>query len=251
MADNVGPYSQDVLTRIYNVQWGGIYVVIIGAKSDYAVSSMDGVSILEKNQGPGPQSLFRTGTLIECPANAGEGFATLNSTLVGGPGGESGVGEGSALIAVMVYPKTEEVRTSWWNYAKAYQGVDSTGDALLDAGPFLWIAEFRAYNPCLVNFKIKTEPHLTTPAEVGDTIVQAYPISGAHTGLGGQLETVVVTGFSIPMYRTDTTGIGQVYRSPPSWSGDVVTVDDGQAVSLGLLFGTNPPLIAGDIPYGA
>jgi hypothetical protein len=242
MPPDIGPYSQDVLTRIYNVQWGAVYVVITGAKSDYAFSDMDGVSILETKRGPGPQSEFMTGTLIECSTSAGERFATLDSKLVGGPGGEGG-GEGSTLIAVMVYPKTDEVRARWWDYATAYQGVN---DGTL--GPFRWLASFRAFNPCRVNFKIKNKPHLTQPAEVGDVIVQAYPISGAHQGLGGQSESVVVEGFSISSYRTDTTGAGPIYACPPEWRVDVVQLDDGVAVASGLRFGKDPPLIGSDIP---
>jgi hypothetical protein len=36
MADQIGPYSQDLLTRIYNVQWGSGLAVEFGNKAEDA-----------------------------------------------------------------------------------------------------------------------------------------------------------------------------------------------------------------------
>lgn len=257
------PYSTGIFETITGVHFSDrrVYVIITGAGNDYAsadgqpgvpvldvgsTETTHGTVVLATRQGPGPQSPFMTGTLIECSSDAGEEFATLVSKLVGGPGGEGG-GQGSTLIAVMVYPKTKEVRTSWWDYARGYQGVANPipiVDALQSAGPFLSIASFRAYDPCVVNFKIRFEPHLLSPSTTKDKMVQAYPTSGAHLGHGGNNEPVSVTGWTYDVYRLDKDGTGQIYLTPPEWQ--PIHVDSATAFGFGLLFNTDPPLINAD-----
>jgi len=251
--DKNPPYRLDPFQNIVNVQFSfRVYVVITGARTDYAVPNPEkpGVKVIETKQGPGPQSPFMTGTLIECSASAGEQFASLDSTLVGGPGGEGG-GEGSTLITIMVYPKTEKVRDNWWGYARAYQGIGLKPEETRTeaAGPFLWIAEFRAYGPCKVDFTIRNKPHLIgpVPPDVRDTIVEAYPTSGRHTGAGGNLEAVSVTGFLITRYRTDKKGTETLYVTPPAWAADEGITSTFPKMG-GLRFGKDPPLIASDIP---
>lgn len=245
------PYRLDPFQNIVNCQFSPrVYVVITAAKSDYATAGQDGVEILETRQAPGPQSTFMTGTLIECSANTGEEFAKLNSSLMGGPGGEGG-GEGSTLITAMVYPKTEEVLASWWTYAQKYQGQLEPDNNILDAGPFLWISEFRAYGPCSVSFKIKIRPHLVNPGPgVKDKITQAYATSGSHSGPGGGLETRTVTGFRVEFYRTDKDGAGQIYRGNVSaWRSEIVETPGTGDEFKGIGFGKDPALIPADIPY--
>jgi hypothetical protein len=234
----------DPLQMIVNIKTAPqVYVVITAAKSDYAVANKG--TVIETQQAPGPQSPFMTGTLIQCSVSAGEAFASLASTLVGGTGGD-----GSTLIAVMVYPKTDEVRASWWDYAQAYQGQNVVEDSIAESGPFLWISQFRAWGPCNVDFKIRNKPHLIDPpADVRDTIVQAYPTTGAHDGTGGLNQPVSVLGYSNSFYRTDKDGTGPIYTTAPEWATDVIFVDAGiPSGFLGLLFGEDPPLIAADVP---
>ncbi len=251
------PYRLDPYQNIINVQLSTrVYVVITSTFDDYAIPNPDSsVKLIDKRKRVVGPPFGSTCTLLECSSNAGADFATLKSSLVGGPGGEGG-GQGSVVINVMVYPKTDEVRKNWFDYALKFQGIGTSNDHVVEAGPFLWIAYFSAYNPCVVKFKIRSKPHLKGTPPKG-TIVEAYPTTGTHDGLGGQNEPVKVLGYFIGFYRTDKKGTGTVFAggatqtaAPSDWKPDVVFIDAGLTpfFSKGLLFGKDPPLIDADIP---
>jgi hypothetical protein len=240
------PWRLDPFQNIVNCQFAPrVYVVIVGA-GEHATAGKEGVSILDTRSVASPtSSLNKTGTLIECSAAAGEGFASIHTPIIGGPGGEGG-GEGSALMQIIVYPKVDDVLSDWWEWAKHWDGVDTEPDDSL--GPYLWVAGVRAYGPSTYDFKIKYKPHLNPPGPhaTKNTMVQAFPTTGAHSGLGGIGEPMFVTGYFIYEYRLDKKGEGTLYVPPPSWRPDETTVGPGGAYATGLNFPKEPPLIDSD-----
>jgi hypothetical protein len=248
------PWRLDPFENIINCQFAPrVYVLIIGAGPEFATANKRGVEVVDTHTAvPHPTaSVPLSCTLIECSANAGEEFASVRTATTGGSGGEGG-GNGASLIYVVVYPKTEEVLANWHEWAEHIRGVNVPDGEEEDPeiGPFLWIVITWSYAPVSFDFKIKYKPHLTSPAPgVRDVMVQAYPTSGGHSGPGGLLENVDILGFIVNSYRLDKDGTGQVYKSPPEWSGTTVKFHAGFPDSLarGLEFGQDPPLIAVDL----
>ncbi len=250
----VEPFKEDFRTRIINVGWGSkVYVVISGADGAFAQALKKGVNVLDQQSTPfGGSTAFLTGTLLECPANAGADFALLSTITTGGSGGQGG-GTGSTFPTIFVYPRTAEVRALWWAYTRDFFGQGNAEAGIFESAPYLWIAGSKTFSPVTVKFKIEKVPHLigVPPDAPFNTIVRAYPTTGVSNGPGGNNEPASCTGYGIVGYRTEKAGTGVKYfgaSHQPLWATDPVIVDDGVVEGLGLLFGRSPPLIASDIP---
>jgi hypothetical protein len=219
----------DLLTRVRNIRWaGGVYAIII-AEGAYAIANPDpvrNVRVIETKTDPevtGITGAPVTATLLEPPANAGADFATINAT--------AGLPDAAERVEVIVVPKSETAKAQWFEMYV----VPISGERAIPTAPFLWLLNTMQFTePRLIRFKIRHAPHLTPPPG-RVPMVQMYPTTEP---------TESQMGYSVWAYRTDTKGTGTKFRAPPEWSTDVIT----NLGAPGLLFETDPPLIAADIP---
>jgi hypothetical protein len=228
-------YSQDVLTRIFNVQWGGVYVVIVARDYNYAVSNSDSVTVLDTRSeflgGTGFPTM--SGTLVECGSSAVDDFITL-PTMPTHPLGLEG-------IYVFVCPHTDEVKNNWYDYVKSQFDGDFSDDNGYPLRPFFWFARTWSGSKTTMNFKIRFERITSDPGAA--KIAQAYPTSGDTDWPSSNGTIYYIQGWFVDAYRLDKDGVGAIYDGYiPEWKIDpVITFSTGADPVMGLKFGRDPP----------
>ena len=220
------PFSADILTRFTKYVTTGNVYAIIAANGSYAIANPDphkGVTVVATHTDPAVTASV-TATLLEVSANAGDECATINTKT-------TGTSLGFERVYCIVCPITAEAKANW--YQMYVVPIDNNE---MPTAPFLWRLTTMIFNtPTLVRFKIGDNPHIV-PAPGSVPMVQMYPMTGP---------TTTQTGWQVFAYRTDKKGTGQMFKSPPEWSTDIISIFGDR----GLAFGKDPPLIAADVPF--
>jgi len=237
------PYRLDPFQNIINVQFQfKVYVIIVAQNGEYAVANPDmkSVKVIETRSNPSVVSLLGkpvTATLIECPVNAGEDFASLETTW-------TAVGGFPEEISAYVCPKTKEIQENWFDWYVASVNDEDN----LSSHPFLLrLGKIPMGVPTTIKFKIRYEPHLLDENADNNKMVQMYPTTGTHDWAGVGL-TNHTKGWVWRAYRTDKHGTEKLFKAPPEWKTDSIILFGTSVIAPGLLFGKDPPLIAADIP---
>jgi len=243
------PYRLDPFQNIVNVNFAfNVYVIIVACTGDFAVAKSDSVKIIDRQSSDpalviGGDGSPVTATLIQCSANAGADFVELQTSLISGPL------DNSEKVYAIVCPKTDDVKANWFeDYVVNFYSAGST--VTPPTKPFLWILSGILMGaPTLMKFKIRYAPHLSHPSPgAKDKMVQMYPTTGNNVYAGNSFGNSIA-GWAVQAYRTDKAGTGPLFGIPPEWNTDNIIYFSGVPAGTGLLFGKDPPLIAGDVPY--
>jgi hypothetical protein len=273
-----GAFSQDVLTSIVNVNWGGGIIVVFMEVSPWTpqpvfiLTPEGGAATLlaswetpSYSTDPAP---FKN-SAYQVTADAG---VFLTSTAPDLPSGSDGVAydiNGTWLNVLVFAVADGNIEAS---LAQAKAGTKLMAPALYlvnltnadlpsEVAPpgLLWGITTGAFTAGVsLQWKIRSGEHRdpeTSPEPPPNSMVQCYPLASSHPGYVGDVK-VTYSGYYLIAYRLDPAGTGDVYSKapavtdtgtqnlPPEWSATIVT---GPFPSVGIPFADPPPLISADV----
>jgi hypothetical protein len=267
----VGPYSQDVLTRIINVQWGGEVIVVfvdVSAFDDAPAAGHepieDKATFLSSWRTPYQEAGFQPGyqsTAYSVSTGAGEFIKLTAPIFSDGPIG--------FYNDVFVFANDGNIDAS---LARAIAGTKlimpaiylidhSESDLPYEMAPpgLLWSVELGAMTSGFsTTWKMRNGQHRIIPGDGDGTLppnnmIQCYPLCDPFSGpFGGEM--VIYSGYTIYAYRLDANGTDTVYGEllpedgsqniDPAWSQSIVS---GFPSFRGIPFQDPPPLISQDL----
>lgn len=265
------PYSQDALTRVFNVSWGGDAIVVFMETSPWNPQPVYGLSPLGEaatfldiwqtpTYGKDPAPLKNSAYRVK--ANATDEF--LRSTAPSPPEDINGT-----WLSVLVFAGgmglADVIQATKLMAPALYILNAANADLPSEVAPpgLLWGITTGTMVPGVtMDWKLTFNEHRddgNSPSPLPNAMMQCYPVITSHSGYGGGLgERVTYTGYFLIAYRLDRAGTGDVYSQspksteagaqnlPPEWNVVIVT-GVGATPLRGIPFGDPPPLISADV----
>jgi hypothetical protein len=261
------PYSQDVLTNIFNVQWGAGDVIVVFMEispfdpqldfdlklpgSDAKATFLSSWTTPTYSTDPAPLK----NSAYSVSANVGEFLESI------APAPPEGLDFNGAQLGVFVFAALDTDPAG--GLARATAGTKLiaplfivnalNADLTSEIAPpgLRWGIETGVMaTEVTMTWKMRFGEHRAAepPPPPPNGMVQCYPLVSSHAGYLGDI-AVTYSGYYLLAYRLDVDGTGDVYSefaNPSEWNVPVTDSSDPDGGN-GIPFGDPPPLISADV----